>query len=235
MFLKILVAAAVSLPSFASEDRRALQLTTGNTVTIRGTIDFESITDAQLKLAELVAVRGKKQYTIYVVLDSPGGIIDAGEDFIQFAKRIPNVDTISIFAASMAAAITEAMPGKRYALDSSILMFHRAKGGFKGQFETGEVEAELALSKAIVLRMETRNAKRLGISLEDYKAKVVNEYWVYSEAAIKDKVVDEIVDIECSQQLIDSRELVIQETMFGVSEFQFSGCPLFRNPLREKK
>lgn len=235
MFLKILVAALVSFPSFASEERRALQLNTNNTVVIRGTIDFESTTMAQLRLAELVAIRGNKQYIIYVVLDSPGGIIETGEDFIQFAKRVPNVETISIFAASMAAAITEAMPGKRYALDSSILMFHRAKGGFKGQFETGEVEAELALSKAIALRMEKRNAKRLGISLEEYKAKVVNEYWLYGEAAIEGKAVDEIVDIECSRQLIDTRELVIMENMFGVSEFTFSGCPLFRNPLREKK
>lgn len=225
----------MSIPSFAgSETPNLILLTPTNTVNMRGAIDFDSVTNAQLELARQVAVRGKKNYKIYLIMDSPGGMIEAGEDFIQFARRIPNVDTVSLFAASMASAIVEALPGKRYALDNSVLMFHRAKGGFKGQFETGEVESQLALAKTMVKHMEQRNADRLKLTLEEYKSLVVNEYWAHGVDIKTQGMVDEITELECSPALVNTRVRMLIGGLFDSATLTFSGCPLIRSPLPEQ-
>ena len=52
-------------------------------VAIRSEISDDSMTEAQVKLLELVAKRGPQTYTIYIVLDSPGGNIDSGNRTIS--------------------------------------------------------------------------------------------------------------------------------------------------------
>ena len=59
-------------------------------------------------------------------------------------KSIPqNIECIAIFAASMAHGILQACPGNRYIAPAGVSMIHRAKGGFQGQFNDGEVESRL--------------------------------------------------------------------------------------------
>lgn len=211
-----------------SASAETLKLNTKNTAVYRAGVDGGSVSDMQYKFQKLVMERGTKDYPIYLVMDCPGGSIYAGEQFIQFAKLIPNLHTVSIFAASMCSAIVEALPGKRYVTENGILMFHRAKGQFSGQFEEGEVESQLKLWKEIVRDMEQRNADRIGITLPTYKAKVLNEWWVYGKSNITEGTADALVDLECSPKLVDTVETIKVETMFGILEYDVSACPLFR-------
>lgn len=227
----LLLSLALLLPNLGFAQEAPIVLNTSNTVLFRGPVTGASVTKAQLNLVEAVKTRGSGKYPIYLVLDSPGGSIYAGEAFIAFARTLPNVETISIFAASMAAGIVESMPGKRHITPGGILMFHRASGGFEGQFEEGEVESQLALWKQIVRTMEGRNASRIGISLEAYKAKVVNEWWLYGADAVTQKGADKISTIVCSQALIDKREVVVSQMFIFTVKSVYSGCPLFRGPL----
>lgn len=226
---KLLLAALLffSVPSIAEN----IVLTTQNTVTIRGAITGTSVTVAMLDIATQVIRRGAKNYTIYLVLDSPGGSIVAGDAFIQFAKTIPNLETITIFSASMAAGIVEALPGRRLITENGILMFHRASGQFEGQFEDGEVESQLRLWKSIVRAMEVKNSSRMGMGLQEYKDKIKDEYWLYGTEAVEKKGADAQVDIKCTPQLVAQKVRVYVESFFGGAEVQFSGCPLFRAPL----
>ncbi|MGD5109989.1 ATP-dependent Clp protease proteolytic subunit, partial [Xanthomonas citri pv. citri] len=89
-----------------------IKLTDNNFVAIRTQIDMDTVSKAQLEMAEIVSKRGNKDYVIYLVLDSPGGSIDAGLDLIESFKTIPKLETVTLFAASMASAIVEALPGK---------------------------------------------------------------------------------------------------------------------------
>lgn len=232
---KVLLASLLAFNLSSVVKAESLQLTTGNTVVFRGVVDGGSITDAMLKLSELSRTRGKASYPIYLVLDSPGGSIDAGLSFIEYAKTLPNVQTVSIFAASMASGIVEALPGKRYVTNQGVLMFHRARGSLQGQFEEGELESELAFFKSIVLGMEKTNAARIGISIQDYKSKVMNEWWLCGQQAIGANAADAVVDLQCSQELVDSRTTLSAETIFGSYKLVFSGCPLFRAPLPQEK
>lgn len=202
-----------------------------NTYVFRGVVDPESTTKAAIELQELNIERGSKDYPIYLVLDCPGGSIVDGENFIQYVKTIPNVHTISIFAASMCSSIAEGLPGKRYVTENGILMFHRAKGQFEGQFETGELESELSFFKGVVRRMEQRSADRMGIPLKTYKAHVMNEWWLEGSNAVAAKVADEQIDLKCTDDLISKKVTSSVETLFSMDSISMSGCPLLRNPL----
>lgn len=206
-----------------------IELTVDNHVSLRNEVTNESVSKLQLELSKKVLKRGLKTYPIYLVLDSPGGSISAGLDFIEFAKNIPNIETVTLFSASMASAIVEALPGKRNIIQTGVLMFHRARGGVEGQFESGELESRLEFYKKLVRVMEKTNADRLGISLESYKSKVINELWILGQDAIKEKAADEVVSISCTSALIESK-LIESFSFMGMDiDVQFSGCPLIKS------
>lgn len=227
--MRYLLAIVLLTVSFLSQ-ARTVTLTTKNTVILRGEVSSTSVAEVEKDIIEAVKKRGRQSYTIYLVLDSPGGSIVDGEDLIQFLKPIRGLETISLFAASMASAIVEALPGKRLLPENGTLMFHRATGGFSGQFETGEVEARLFYAKTIVRQMEVRNASRLGITLEAYKNAVHNELWLYSSQNLgKIKAADEMIDLVCTKQLIDKRIEGVLDIGFGIQvKVSASGCPLLK-------
>lgn len=212
-----------------------LNLNSLNTVTFRNEVTPDSTTDVLLKIAAANGTRGSKTYPIYLVIDSPGGSIMAGIAFIDAAKQTKNLRTVSIFAASMASAIVEALPGERLITPVGIMMFHRAAGGFSGQFETGELESQLDLVKTIVRTMEGVSAARMKLTLADYKQKVINQYWLLATQAVQNHAADKVVDIVCSQELIDRRESASQCDIFGCSDTEYSACPNMRYPLPQPK
>jgi ATP-dependent protease ClpP protease subunit len=208
-----------------------VQLTTTNTVTFRGEVSPGSVTEVMVKLSKLALLRGSSNYPIYLVLDSPGGSIMAGDMLVQYLRTLSNVHTITIFSASMAAGIVEANKGIRYITPSGILMFHRASGSFEGQFNSGELESQLRLWTSIVNIMEQANADRLGITLQDYKARIVNEWWMLGQEAVQNKAMDFVVSVRCSQNLINQTQKVTESSLFFQVELEYSDCPLFRAPL----
>lgn len=205
-----------------------IHLTSDNHVLIRTEISDSSVTKAQYEIAKLVEKRGKGTYTIYLVLDSPGGSIDAGLNLIEYTKTVKNLETVTLFAASMASAIVEALPGKRNIIDTGILMFHRARGGVEGQFEDGELESRLGLYKRMVRRMEAVNASRLRISLDDYKKQVKDELWILGSESVSKNAADEVVSVTCSQDLIEGKEVVMFNFFFMSIPVEFSTCPMIK-------
>lgn len=230
--LKFLAALACTISAhFCEATPSQIQLTTTNTVTLRGPVDGGSVTEVMSKLQELVEERGRSNYPIYLVLDSPGGSIMAGDMLIQYLRTLQNVHTITIFAASMAAGIVEANPGNRYITSSGLLMFHRASGSFEGQFNDGEVETQLKLWRAFVNQMEQANADRMQLSLQDYKQRIINEWWMLGQEAVQDKGADFVTQIRCSKELIAQKNSVTVMSFFFTSQKTYSACPLFRVPL----
>lgn len=205
---------------------RPIFLTTANTVVIDTAITNSSVAQAKKDLFELVVLRGMKSYPLFLVLNSPGGSIMAGENFIRYAKTVWNLHTVSINAASMAHAIVQALPGKRYAVGGAVLMAHRAKVGISGQINDGELESRLRMIKAMVTDMETRNSKRIGISLLTYKSKVKDEWWTYGEENVKQNVVDSMANLKCSIELIKKEKTTIIRSIFGSVKIKKSACPL---------
>lgn len=225
---KAIAVLAIGLATMFAE-ARPVQLNPDNTVLFKGAVTEQSVAVVQAEIEKLNQKRGSSNYPIYLVIESPGGSIGAGMDFIEYAKNVPNLHTITIFAASMAAGIVEALPGERLILSTGTLMFHRASGGFQGQFENGEVESRLLYAKDIVKEMERINSERMKLPLSKYKELVNNEYWLFGKNAVDKMAADETVSLICSKELIEKSSYMNVETIFGPVGLKFSACPLFKN------
>ena len=125
-----------------------------------------------------------------------------------------------------APAIVQGLPGNRYVVEHGVFMFHRARGGVQGQFENGELESRLKLWKTIVRKMEEMQAKRIDISLAEYKTRRVNEWWLYGDDTVKENVADSVTAIKCTAKLSSQKTKKEVRTFFGTRKVEKSGCPL---------
>jgi ATP-dependent Clp protease, protease subunit len=202
-----------------------------NTVTLRGEVNGEVVQRVMKEISALRAAKPKE--TIYLVLDSPGGEVQAGGVFIEFLKGQENIKTITLFAASMASGIVEANKGERLITSSGILMFHRAVIGLKGQID-GEIESELAFFKSMIEDLEKMNAERMNMSLREYREKIKDEYWIHGKQAVDKKAADKVVVIKCSNELINATSTIEFRSFFGNATIEYSKCPLFSDPVSVK-
>lgn len=229
--MKFFITLLVAFAAVAAE-AKTIMLTTGNTVTLRGVVDETSVSKAQRELIDLIKARKYSATPIYLVLDTPGGSVVAGESFIEFAKSIPNLHTITIFAASMGSGIVQALQGRRYIVNSGVSMYHRASIGLSTT-ELEKAKSMLEFYEQVINDMEQRTATRLCMPLSEYKLKVADEWWMTAKQAIANKAADEIVDVQCSQVLIDRRDTLARQSFFGTIKLTYSACPLLQYPLPE--
>lgn len=88
--------AAVKRPS-----NETIVLTEDNHILFTGPVNDTSVAQAQIKLGEL-SKKLSDDEVIYLVLDTPGGSVSAGNLFIDYAKSLPQkIKPICIFCASM--------------------------------------------------------------------------------------------------------------------------------------
>ena len=86
---------------------KTITLEAANTVVLRGPVTDKSVTDLQIQIEKLRTSIPSNE-VIYLVLDTPGGSVIAGMDFIDYLKALPNkVQTITLFAASMGFQIAQ--------------------------------------------------------------------------------------------------------------------------------
>jgi ATP-dependent protease ClpP protease subunit len=167
---------------------------------------------------------------IYLVLNTPGGSVMAGNQFIDFVKsRKRPVHTVVIFAASMGYQITQEL-GKRYIIPSGTLMSHRGSiSGISGQVP-GELNARLKMIGDILEGMNIRAAKRVSMSLKSYQDAIVNELWTVGQNAVDTKHADDIAIASCDKSLAGTF-LEDVATPFGNVSVEFSNCPLITDPV----
>ena len=203
-----------------------ITLTKNNHIVIKGVINAESVGKASRDLLKL-SFRTKPGDTLYIVLDSPGGSVYDGLNFVQLFAAIPrNVECIAIKAHSMAHHFLQACPGKRYGVANMMSMAHRASGGFSGTFNSGKVEQQLELWTGIVQSMERVNAKRMGLSLQKYQSLAKNEYWCHGYDCVKKNFVDSIAVVGCSKELVNEETSKTVHSFFGSYTVYQTKCPL---------
>lgn len=173
-------------------------LNTTNTVSLVGPITVDSISAALVDINELNKI--KSSSPIYLYIQSPGGDVSAEELFISIAKQSRRpVHTITLVAASAAFNIVQAL-GKHYIVERSIMMTHNA---FMERVTLNkEVLGELAEAVGFLLNVYTRTANRLKMSYEVYSKFMEKEPIIRGENNLRINTADELVNIQCSKDLI---------------------------------
>lgn len=206
----------------APQSLEVIDLTEDNTVVMSEAFNDQSVSKVML---ELQAVADKSPgTTVYLVLNTPGGSVDAGLRLISFIKGLNlKVKTLTLFAASMGFMTAQNLD-ERLILDTGTLMSHRAKFGVAGEYD-GEMVSRFKWLAASIERLEGISAARMRLSLPVYKELIRDEYWVDGQQAVTDKAADRAVYAKCGKGMKGTRTLEVS-TMFGMFEVTVSKCPL---------
>lgn len=199
-----------------------IELNSSNTVVLADTFTDASVNKLMLEIQELMTKNSPK--LIYLVLNTPGGSVDAGLKLISFIKGLPTkVKTLTIFSASMGFHTVQGLD-ERLILDSGTLMSHRARFGIDGE-APGEMFSRIKYIMTMLTSLDEIASKRMGMKLNDYQAMIADEYWVYGQGAVTDKAADRTVLAKCNKDLNGTKLIPIQ-TFFGEFMVEVAKCPL---------
>ncbi len=211
---------------FSVFSQELVELNSRNMITIRGPIQHESVSDFMVKAGNLDAKE------VYIYISSPGGSVMEGMKIVDLIKSLEKsgkeISCISDFSASMAFIILQSCP-KRLATFSSILMQHQMSLGIEGDIEN--INTYLDFIKQIDYELNKLQADRIGLSEENFKRKIENDWWIHGPDAKKNMVVDDLVLISCHNDLHDKYEVLEVSTMFGPVKLKYTKCPLSRYPV----
>ncbi len=137
---------------------------------------------------------------LYLVLKTPGGSVIHGMFFINAIKHLKHkLHTITIVSASMGFQIVQASPGKRYILNTGIIMTHPIAGGCEGR--PGAIAACLGFMIQLAESLDRIASERMGMSLESYQKQSSEEWWAVGQGALDFNMADEIVSIQCDSNM----------------------------------
>lgn len=138
--------------------------------------------------------REKTGQPIYLLIDSPGGSVLDGAQIVSFIEtsKVPIYTVCTKMCASMAAIIHQ--HGKeRYSLDRSVLMFHPASGGARGQVEN--MRSLLNMVSRLIKKFDSYIINRSKMDQATYNNLVAYELWLDGEDSLKLGFVDKLVSI----------------------------------------
>jgi ATP-dependent protease ClpP protease subunit len=227
--LSLLVIVGLALPGQALTEKsnkpNLIVLSKKNTVTLRGVVDRESVTILERHLLDM-SRNLKDSDVIYMVLDTPGGSVDAGLELIDFIHGLPQkVQTITIFAASMGFQIVQNLD-KRWILPNGVIMSHRARlAGVEGEIN-GNLISRIIHITQIINKLDKIASDRMHMSMSDYQSAIANELWMNGDKAIAIHGVDAATLVRCDSSFGGSA-MVKLASMFGLNVTGLmSNCPL---------
>lgn len=205
-------------------------LTEKNTVLFNQAFTGDYVAKKQLEIISKNNLIPRRE-PIYLVLDTPGGSVTAGLNFIDTVRSLKRpVHTITLFAASMGYQVVQEL-GIRYITPSGTLMSHRgAISGMSGQVP-GELNSRLGFIMRILDEMNYRAAHRVKMSVADYKAAIINELWTSGHHAVATKHADEVAEVKCDKKLAEGTNTQEFITIFGNLKVVYSNCPLISGPI----
>lgn len=177
----------------------------------------------------------KSQSPLYLVLYTPGGFIQAGIEAITYLQGLNRpVHTLTMFAASMGFQTVQHL-GKRYIVPYGVLMSHKARGGFQGEFGNGfsQLDSRYGMSLRRIEMMDLQTVKRTNgkQTLTSYRAAYANELWLNGAEAVEQGYADAVVIPRCDSSL-SGHVVMVEDLGYMKLSLTFSKCPLNTYPIK---
>ena len=206
---------------------KLVEVNSRNLVTIRGPIQSDTVTDFIHKTSNIDSDE------IFIYISSPGGSVMEGLKIVDVIKSLEKsglkINCISDFSASMAFIILQACPN-RMATYSSVLMQHQMSLALKGNIEN--IDNYLKFIRDIDNDLDKLQSDKIGISKEEFKKKITNDWWINGPNAKRNSVVDELVLVSCHKELDNKYEALVINFGFNQVHLIYSMCPLSRYPVQ---
>ena len=234
-----LAVVSITETSNASKDNtKKIILTKDNTLVIGDVIDGTSVSEVISKARELDKNSNKilsnDKNRIYLFIRSPGGEIQAGFEMLEALKGLNRpVDTITSFGASMAFQTCQQL-GTRYILKTGVLMSHRGRGEFSGEFggqRPSQTDSRKGLWESRTDEMDKHTVSRTNgkQTLESYQKAYASELWVTGSQAVEQGYADEVVTVKCGESL--SGFTTKSANFMGMNiSYDMDNCPLNSTP-----
>lgn len=164
-------------------------------VILAGQVDA---TMASIACASLIyldsAASGKKEETVKVVIDSPGGSVLAGLA-IYDAMRIMNapIETTGIGMQASMGSILLASGDTRRMTANSKLMIHQISGGTEGKASVQEVG--MAFTEQLHEDLKNIYVRHIGLTHEFFDLALEHDTWLTPEQALKIGFIHEIIPV----------------------------------------
>lgn len=209
----------------SSNLERHIELNSRTSISLRGPINSFTTN----KLLEKLTLYDEKELNLFI--NSPGGSVMDGMKIVDQLNTMKlqgvTINCISDFTASMAFIIMQVCEN-RLALNSAILMQHQMSLGLRGNIYN--LDNYFTFIKNIRDELETMQSKRIGMDKSMFIDKVMNDWWLSGFEAAKLNVIDEIIHVSCHDDLINSKDKLFIQTVYGDATLIYSGCPLLRSP-----
>lgn len=227
---------AVAASAAKSAETVSVVLTKDNTVALNDAFYGETV--AQLtKQAKELDSRTESSDPIYLVINSPGGSIDAGLELIENLSNMRRpVKTITLFSASMGFQTVQGL-GERLVTRNGTLMSHKAKGGFYGEFP-GQLDSRYGYYLKRITRLDEKAVERTQgkHTLKTYRDLIENEYWCDGKDCIEQGFADQLVSPSCDKSLEGKNMVTIFQDIFMGHTIEllaeYDACPLNTNALK---
>ena len=226
------IAALVLSVSVQAKSSKEIVLSSDNTLALSSTFTSSSVSKLMEEAKEKDS-KLKSGYPLYLIMYTPGGSIQAGLELIEYLQGLNRpVHTITMFAASMGFQTVQHL-GKRYILKYGVLMSHKARGGFQGDFGGGfsQLDSRYGMWLRRIDMMDRKTVARSNKkqTMKSYRAAYANELWLNGPEAVKQGYADEVVTVKCNSTLEGTR-YTEEDFGFFSATISFSKCPLNTTP-----
>jgi ATP-dependent Clp protease protease subunit len=169
-------------PQHRPEEALAERFLKTRTILLSGEIDKES---SERFIRQLLLLESLGSETITVLIDSPGGDVDAGYaifDMIRFVAAPVRIVGMGLVASAAALVLLAVPKDRRLGLTNSHYLIHQPLSGIRGVATEIEIHArELEKTRERVNRVI---ADETGQSIERVRKDTDRDFWMNAEEAI---------------------------------------------------
>jgi len=217
---------------------KRIVLTSKNTIALRDQINSETTADImdQARSLDKSFIMSKIfNDPIYLVLRTPGGDVQSGLEMIESLHGLNRrIDTITVFSASMGFQTVQQL-GTRYILTNGILMSHRAKGTFGGEFgglKPAQIDSYKNFWERRIDELDAMTVYRThGLqTLESYRQAYAPEMWLTGSQSVDQGYADQLVTISCDSSLSGSTVHETAGPFDTTISYELDDCPISSTP-----